>query len=364
MCIRDSYLKREGAEHKAEHVQKIQDYHKNWREAIMNAAIKEAKKHGVEKVSTHSPESKSSHANYGSSKIHSTYKKGYKQVPRAMGFQPVHHSELPINESGRKHFEKEDPYKEKYINDHLAAHDHHMSMWKAHDSLSNDVDQQQYKDRHLLNAKGHLDTAQQHAERLKQLDPVFTPADKNKIQPDSHHWDVARDLGATNDFFSHDNDNLLADPTPKFKDASNEGHTYHIIPKLKKYIQEITDLYKSSKSKWLERFEELSKGSRQSKIPFNPKKDISDTDRSDVENWTGGYGYQDRNMIPKIPENAKKRALDKLHKLTDVKKHPITGERMFLMHRGMGEGEYNEDHYQTGISCLLYTSDAADDSLV
>lgn len=270
-----NYLKREGAEHKAEHVQKIQDYHKNWREAIMNAAIKEAKKHGVEKVSTHSPESKSSHANYGSSKIHSTYKKGYKQVPRAMGFQPVHHSELPINESGRKHFEKEDPYKEKYINDHLAAHDHHMSMWKAHDSLSNDVDQQQYKDRHLLNAKGHLDTAQQHAERLKQLDPVFTPADKNKIQPDSHHWDVARDLGATNDFFSHDNDNLLADPTPKFKDASNEGHTYHIVPKLKKYIQEITDLYKSSKSKWLERFAELRKdedlNTPSSTVKLNPE---------------------------------------------------------------------------------------------
>lgn len=349
-----NYLKREGAEHKASHVQKIQDYHKNWREAIMNAAIKEAKKHGVEKVSTHSPESKSSHANYGSSKIHSTYKKGYKQVPRAMGFQPVHHSELPINEKGRKHFERENDNsaRGRQIEAHKNAYLHHWTNANLYDLAAQK--QPEFKDKAWQLSHGHKELADKHLGKLKTAG--ITVDDIN--HPDIDHPQFEDEYGFTIDQLasehftkpsSNNADFELDKPFVEAKDDSHQGHTYHIIPKLKKYIQEITDLYKSSKSKWLERFEELSKGSRQSKIPFNPKKDISDTDRSDVENWTGGYGYQDRNMIPKIPENAKKRALDKLHKLTDVKKHPITGERMFLMHRGMGEGEYNEDHYQTGI---------------
>jgi len=91
---------------------------------------------------------------------------------------------------------------------------------------------------------------------------------------------------------------------------------------------------------------DITKGSRQSKMPFNPKTDISDSDRTDVEDWTGGYGANDREKIKPIKGNARKRALDRLHRLTDVKKHPKTGERMFLMHRGMDKEEYLK-HYDT-----------------
>lgn len=96
------YLKENNADNKADHVQKISDYHKNWREALINKVLKEAKKHGVEKVSTHSPESKASHT--GSQTIHSVYKDSYQKVPRQMGFQPDSHENLPLNNSGRESF--------------------------------------------------------------------------------------------------------------------------------------------------------------------------------------------------------------------------------------------------------------------
>lgn len=116
------YLQKEGAEHKAKHVETIEGHHKNWRENLINAVLKEAKRHGAEKVSTHSPESKHSHAGYGSDKIHSVYKKSYKQVPRSMGFQPVHHDELPLTDSGREHFIKEDPERDNNYKAHKDAH--------------------------------------------------------------------------------------------------------------------------------------------------------------------------------------------------------------------------------------------------
>lgn len=238
------YLKKEGDEHKADHVKTIQEHHKNWRETLMNAVLKEAKKHGAEKVSTHSPESKHAHAAYGSDKIRSVYKKSYKQVPRSMGFQPTSHENLPITDSGRKHFVKEDPYKLDHIDGHQGAYEYHMNMWKAHESLANDADQQPYRERHEINSKGHLDTALKHAERLKTLKPDFEEIDKNKVQPSHGSWVRARDYAENNDFLEHSKDSLLKEPTPEFKDTHNEGHTYDLNPKLiKKNMDEFLELY-------------------------------------------------------------------------------------------------------------------------
>lgn len=239
------YLKQEGAEHKADHIKKIQDFHKNWRENLTNAVLKEAKKHGAEKVSTHSPESKHSHAAYGSDKIHSVYKKSYKQVPRSMGFQPSSHEDLPLVDDAKEHFFKENPYKDQHRQNHKWAYNHHMNMWKAHEVLqgTNDIDT---NTRHVINAKGHLETAQKHAERIKTLDPKFKEVDKNKVQPLKEHWDTARTVAADNDFAEHEHDKLLKEPTPEFKDAHNQGHTYNLNPQLiKKNMDEFLELYEA-----------------------------------------------------------------------------------------------------------------------
>jgi hypothetical protein len=93
--------------------------------------------------------------------------------------------------------------------------------------------------------------------------------------------------------------------------------------------------------------EDLQKGSLQRKMPFNPKKTPID-ERVAVEGWTDGSSNVKgtrlfpRKDVPEISnENAKKRAMNKLHKLTEVRKHPETGERMFLLHRGMSPTETN-----------------------
>lgn len=89
------YLKENNAEDKARHVQKISDYHKNWREVLTNHIIKEAKKHNIEKISTHSPESKAAHT--GSYSVHTVYKDSYQKIPRKMGFKPAKHEELAVS---------------------------------------------------------------------------------------------------------------------------------------------------------------------------------------------------------------------------------------------------------------------------
>ena len=79
--------------------------------------------------------------------------------------------------------------------------------------------------------------------------------------------------------------------------------------------------------------EELEKGSRQSKTPFNPQTQ----DRSglgDLHDWQMGW-LQDRNTIPQMEGDALSRALHKLHGATKARRGP-TGEREFLLWRGHG----------------------------
>jgi hypothetical protein len=91
----------------------------------------------------------------------------------------------------------------------------------------------------------------------------------------------------------------------------------------------------------IKKMEVIEKGSRQRKMPFNPK-EVTEETRKPIEKWIWDANQDDRNDIPRQEGNVRERALNKLHGLTDSKKHPETGERMFLMHRGMSHEEHDE----------------------
>lgn len=75
--------------------------------------------------------------------------------------------------------------------------------------------------------------------------------------------------------------------------------------------------------------------------PFNPHS-VSDEARFHTEDWTGGYGNHDPNAVPQAPKEALARGLHKLHTMTAVRKNPTTGEREFLLHRGMRPTQHDE----------------------
>lgn len=86
---------------------------------------------------------------------------------------------------------------------------------------------------------------------------------------------------------------------------------------------------------------DLAKGSLQRKYPFDPNKDVAYEDASKIAYWQEGDG--DREAVPsiaRIDQNARFRALNKLHSRTEVRRHPKTGERMFLLHRGVSNAEH------------------------
>ena len=89
----------------------------------------------------------------------------------------------------------------------------------------------------------------------------------------------------------------------------------------------------------------MMKGAMQKLAPYNPDKHISAADHKATENWTSEGDDQDaRSNVPEMHANAKTRALHKMTGLTEVRRHPKTGERMYLLHRGMGEAEYGQNH--------------------
>lgn len=81
---------------------------------------------------------------------------------------------------------------------------------------------------------------------------------------------------------------------------------------------------------------DLKKGSLQRRNPFNPRTDLKP---SSQKAWTKDADPKDRDQIPKSEGSERFRGLHKLHSKTQVKKHPETGERMFLLHRGYGRSE-------------------------
>ena len=242
------YLKKEGADDKAGHIDTINDSHKNWRETLTNAVLKEAKKHGAQKVSTHSPESKHSHAAYGADKIHSTYKKGYKQVPRSMGFRADSHENLPLEDSAKQYFQKESK-QEQQINEHKDAYTYHNNFSNLYSGVANGTFQHdeitdEHKPKAGQFAQQHADLANKHLSKLGKVGVSGNDAiHPNRKDMDGIDEGQAVSWLANNDAPStHDADAHIDKP---FDKTSNfEGHTFELTPKfLKKNMDDFLELY-------------------------------------------------------------------------------------------------------------------------
>jgi len=226
------YLKDQGSDDKAGHIDKINDHHKNWRENIVNSVLKEAKKHGAEKVSTHSPESKAKHT--GSSKVHSVYKDSYKKVPRSMGFQSSHYEDLPLTDKGKGVFEGQLSQESlKDYESHVDAWDHHKTMESCHRDLGNTEHQDK-----------HNNLANSHYERAKVIKP--THVDKHFKVPESgseySSVDISRAkrAGEENIVSTHSADSILeSEPKPP-RENHLKGHTFHLTPQLLKKNMDYT----------------------------------------------------------------------------------------------------------------------------
>jgi 8-oxo-dGTP pyrophosphatase MutT (NUDIX family) len=86
---------------------------------------------------------------------------------------------------------------------------------------------------------------------------------------------------------------------------------------------------------------ELQKGAAQRLFPFNPREDVNYDENEVTQKWTEGRGNQYRDQIGENHPNARSRALLKLHARTQVRKNPKSGEKEFLLHRGMNSMEHD-----------------------
>ncbi|HLD91696.1 MAG TPA: hypothetical protein VI911_11915 [Patescibacteria group bacterium] len=244
------YLKREGAHDKAGHMDKIIQHHKDWRENLLNLVIKEAKKHGVEKVSTHSPESKAAHT--GADKAHSVYNDSYKKVPRKMGFLPSKADSLPLDDEGREVFMSKKGNADDFEN-HQNAFNFHNNMYHAHHS--NNLDQGAFDDPHMGTrfslANSHKTLATQHLDRMRQIDPTIKYNSlKNQLKPEAISFNSKPYAGeyknradenlSANKVESHSHD-LLLENKPIVAE-SHPAHTLDLRPKIMQKTMQIADL--------------------------------------------------------------------------------------------------------------------------
>lgn len=259
------YLEENGKPEEAESVNKILAHHKNWREALVNHVLNEAKKHGVEKVSTHSPESKSAHT--GSDRVHSVYFDSYQKIPRSMGFRPSPMGELPLNEKGQRAFltSQGGTPTEQLIQDHESGMNEHARQWLHHTREQESPGEMgdALRDAHGALAEHHSKMFKEHQARLSQLDPshvarkMKTPQmqvkrDMNyhENQPDwkadSKTADKHAAMMASGDMkvspvYGFDS-SLKQEPA---KVVGHPGHTYDLNPQVvKKSLDEVADLMK------------------------------------------------------------------------------------------------------------------------
>lgn len=86
--------------------------------------------------------------------------------------------------------------------------------------------------------------------------------------------------------------------------------------------------------------EEMEKGVAQRLFPFNPE-EIPLEEKKKINEWQdyeGEFPPDMRETLPSIPEHIKQRALLRLSGKTQVRRNPETGEREFLLHRGVLSG--------------------------
>jgi len=103
------------------------------------------------------------------------------------------------------------------------------------------------------------------------------------------------------------------------------------------YLEELENLGILGKS---EEYEKLEKGSLQRRHKFNPKAPENDKTRLQQRAWTHDEESEARDSLQPMDDTAKFRSLRKLAGQTHVRKHPQTGENLYLMHRGMGQEEF------------------------
>lgn len=242
------YLKQNNEDNKAAHVQKIADYHKNWREALMNAVVKAAKAHGASKISTHSPESKSSHT--GSETVHSVYKDSYQKVPRKMGFKPAPAQTLPISEKVREGvFNKQDTSPEELSRNHTNAWNHHKSwanVYMEMSSLFNASDSPEDKPSAAKAnemANFHTNLAEQHAARAKQYGQTHENVSVfiNVPPGDSQLKEARKHMGAGTHAQHAADAGLKTPPVDFSKQSYHEGHTLNLKPNLVKAMLDIVE---------------------------------------------------------------------------------------------------------------------------
>lgn len=108
------------------------------------------------------------------------------------------------------------------------------------------------------------------------------------------------------------------------------------------YLQELKNLGILGKS---EEYEELEKGSLQRRNRFNPKSPENKMTTAQQRVWTHDEEPEARDSLQPMDDAAKFRSLRKLVSQTHVRKHPQTGENLYLMHRGMGKEELHGQNH-------------------
>jgi len=237
------YLKEQGAEDKSDHIKKISDYHKDWREALINHVVNTAKTHGASKVSTHSPDSKSSHT--GADTKHSVYNDSYKKVPRKMGFKASKAADLPLTDKSRSDIFKKVQSFHLYnlANEHKWAWDHHSNMGQIMSSIANSFPDHSVVATEYANQ--HRNLAEEHKERALGYTQAVKAQDKNhkgysekdfifSTNIDHDERKAGLQSAKTGEFHGHDHDPSLNKPMIENKNEFHEGHTLDIKPQIKK----------------------------------------------------------------------------------------------------------------------------------
>lgn len=85
----------------------------------------------------------------------------------------------------------------------------------------------------------------------------------------------------------------------------------------------------------------LQKGALRREAPFNPEKDVPSAEVHHAKEWVKQNRPVQRERLPRHEGAIRMRALNKLANHTASRRNPTTGEREFLLHRGMSAIEHN-----------------------
>lgn len=172
----------------AEGIDKIMEIQGPWHEALLNHIIKTAKKNGVDKISSHTPESKATHT--GAENIHTVYKESYGVMPR-YGFQKVDSTTLPLTKMGHANINNTET-----VNPTQRAHDHYLGavahMANAHLHMQEvEANKDQIAEMSLIQrgaihlaGKASLEMAKKHKEAGLKANPNDPSLKTLEIKPD------------------------------------------------------------------------------------------------------------------------------------------------------------------------------------